>query len=730
MTTLTLWAPGRSLPASPIDRSINDKKETDQSATERSIPPLPFDRSTTKKEDDRSALKNGSSEIARSAPKKRSSQATLLQDQGEVCPSLSNFVYLSNVSTLDYIEADTPQAWALALQEIEAAGICGLDLETTGLDPLSSRARLCQLSLPSGRVYVADLWELGREGTTPLQDLGQLSERSDIKKVGHNLKFDLSFIQASQNRRLKMSNLFDTMLASQVCWAGYYDLKKAPKATKNLFKKKTPEQSLKALAERHLGISLSKELQASNWGADTLSPEQKAYAARDAIILLPLHDILQNLLQKNKLEHIAELEFRALPSVIELELQGLPLDTQACRSMMEQKKGQAQTIALSLQAEAQRTGFEPRRKKGKKYSPLLNPESSQDVLAFLQAQGHKISSTKEEDLKELSLAGCSFAGDLLHYRGLSHQVAFMEDWLLKLSPMDGRLHPGYFQIQAATGRFSSREPNAQQIPKRGEDGQAIRKLFRAPQGKKLIKADFSGIELRIMACLSQDKTMLEAFQAGQDLHKLTASKVSGLPIEQITKAQRQGAKAVNFLLIYGGQPELLQRRAKETYGVEMSLEQAQSSHKMFFQAYPGVEAFHKKQRALKNCPKSFFFHSSEKGLYSSPLVCSQTVTGRKRVWGWNAGRSLASINQLYNSPSQGTGADLLKAVMAEVHSSLPEEVKMIGSVHDELILEAPEALAQEMATKLLEIMRRVGSELLSPVPVDAEVEILDSWGGD
>jgi len=138
-----------------------------------------------------------------------------------------------------------------------------------------------------------------------------------------------------------MANLFDTMLASQACWAGYYDLKKAPKATKNRFKKKIPEQSLKALAERHLGISLSKDLQASNWGVDTLSPEQKAYAARDAGILLPLHDILQRLLQKNKLEHIAELEFRTLPSVIELELQGLPLDTQACRSMMELKKGQA-----------------------------------------------------------------------------------------------------------------------------------------------------------------------------------------------------------------------------------------------------------------------------------------------------------------------------------------------------------------------------------------------------
>ena len=138
---------------------------------------------------------------------------------------------------------------------------------------------------------------------------------------------------------------------------------------------------------------------------------------------------------------------------------------------------------------------------------------------------------------------------------------------------------------------------------------------------------------------------------------------------------------------------------------------------------------HKKQRALKNCPKSFFFHSSENGLYSSPLVCSQTVTGRKRVWGWKDGRTLARDTELYNSPSQGTGADLLKAVMSEVYSSLPDEVKMIGSVHDELILEAPEALAQDMASLLLGIMRRVGSELLSPVPVDADVEVLDSWGG-
>jgi DNA polymerase-1 len=722
MSGVILWLPGDDLlPKAPLIKA---------------------DRSATKKEPD---------PVARSTPKKRSSQSQLSQDQKEVCPILSNSVHLSNVSkpladpvnsvkslstfdnlsTLDSIEADTPQAWAQALQEIEVAGICGADLETTGLDPLSSRARLCQLSLPSGRVYVADLWALGREGATPLQDLARLTEDPNVKIVGHNLKFDLSFIQASQGRRLKMSNLFDTMLASQVVWAGYDSLQRANKATKNFWKTKTPEQSLKALAERHLGVLLSKELQASNWGADTLSPEQKAYAAKDAVILLPLHDILQELLQKNKLEHIAELEFRALPSVIEMELTGLPLDTQACKTLMEQKKLQAQELLQKLQAEAQKAGFEPRRKKGKKYSPLLNPASSQDVKEYLLAQGYNISSTGEAALKELAFSGSSWAGDLLQYRKTSKQANdFLEKWLLKLSPIDNRLHGQYFQLSTRAGRFSSREPNIQQVPKRGEEGLAIRRLFRAPPGKKLVKADLSGIELRIMARLSQDKTMIEAFQAGQDLHRLTASKVSGLPIEQISKAQRQGAKAVNFLLIYGGQPELLQRRAKETYGVDMSLEEAKEAHRKFFQTYPGVAAFHEKQRTLKRLPKSHYLHNYEKGFYSRQAVTTQTLPGRKRIWGQREdGDSLASINQLYNSPSQGTGADLIKAIMGEVYSSLPEEVKLIGSIHDELILEAPEAQAQDMASLLLGIMRRVGSELLSPVPVDAEVEVLDSWGG-
>ena len=263
---------------------------------------------------------------------------------------------------------------------------------------------------------------------------------------------------------------------------------------------------------------------------------------------------------------------------------------------------------------------------------------------------------------------------------------------------------------------------------RGEDGQAIRRLFKAPPGKKIIKGDFSGIELRIMARLSQDKTMIEAFQVGQDLHKLTASRLAGVPVDQVTDAQRQSAKSANFGLIYGVSAFGFRENAQSQYGVNMSLVEAEQVRDTFFATYPGVRDFHRKQKALNHYPQNHFFHNAERGFYSTPMVCIQTISGRKRIWDWKNGRNLARDTMLYNSPSQGTGADLIKTVMIETYNSLPEGVKMIGSVHDEILLEAPEDLAGEMANLLLSIMRRVGSELLYPVPVDAEVEVLDSWG--
>ncbi|NLI99291.1 MAG: hypothetical protein GKC09_09330 [Methanosarcinales archaeon] len=617
--------------------------------------------------------------------------------------------------------------WAAALKEVRDLGLCGLDLETTGLDPLVDRVRLIQLAI-KGKVFVADILSLG---PSIMNDLADLMEDGQVKKVIHNAKFELSMIQASQARRLRPKSIFCTMLASQVCWSGYYVLIPAPKAVKFPWKRSRTDHSLKALSKRHLGLELDKSCQTSDWGSKHLSREQVEYAAKDAEVLLPLYEILSELLRMNRLEEVAELEFKTLAPVVEIELSGLPIEGKATLALLDSKTAQSKEVLHELQDEAMRNGFKPRPKKGKKHSDLINPGSRMDVLGYLNFLGYKAVSTREEDLKAL---GCPWANKLLRYRRVSRQKKFLEDWLIRTSPVDGRLHAQYFQMATVSGRFSSRKPNAQQIPKRGEDGLAMRRLFKATPGRMIVKADFSGIELRIMAKLSGDKTMIEAFKAGQDLHKLTASKLAGVPLEQVTKEQRQAAKSANFGLIYGASASRFQAAAKEEYGVNMTLEDAERIRQTFFSTYRGVKIWHDGQKISKYRPKKHYFHDVEHGYFSRPLICSTTILGRKRVWGWFKQNTLAKETELFNSPSQGTGADLIKSVMVELYEILSsgghEEIRMIGSIHDELLLEGPEIRAQEMAQILKDVMKKVGNKILDPVPVDAEVTISTSWGGD
>jgi DNA polymerase-1 len=637
---------------------------------------------------------------------------------------------VTEVSAQTISEVSSIEDWTVALCEAKRAGICGIDLETTSLSPLSGRVRLAQVALPDGRVYVADLFQ--PDGGTMLEALVPFIEDPDVLKVGHNLKFDLAWIAQTSTIRVKPKNIFDTMIASRLANAGYYKLVEAPKATNNKFKKEKVVHSLKDLAHRHLGVELDKGLQISNWSGDALSREQIRYAAEDAAVLIPLHKILAELLRKNHLDKVAEVEMATIPSIVEIELAGLPISISETKALLDAKETEVTEITYLLETEAQMAGFKPRPKKGKKRQELLNPDSSMDVLDYLRSLGYAISSTGEAALKELAGQGCAFAEHLLRYRRVKRQATFLKDWLLRLSPVDERLHPQYFQLASDAGRFSSRYPNGQQIPKRGEDGLQLRRLFRAGPGMKLIKADFSGIELRVMAHLSGDETMVGAFQDGQDLHKLTASKISGTPYDGITKDQRQGAKAVNFLLIYGGQPALLQERARAGYGVDMTLDEATEALKTFFRSYPGIERWHRGQRDLLKGRLDHWCHSCNQGFFLKRLVATRTVLGRRRVWGSAPGgyKSLATVNQLYNSPSQGTGADLLKLSMAAVYDILPPEAKMIATVHDEILIEAPEHLTEDLAAAVKVTMEVVGSTLLDPVPVEVEVDVVDTWGGD
>lgn len=617
------------------------------------------------------------------------------------------------------------QAWVQIFDEIRKYHICGLDMETTGLDPLVSKVRLVQLALPDNRIYIADIFTLG---DNLLFDLAALMEDGQVNKVIHNAKGKLSFIRASQRRRLKFRNIFDTMLASQICWAGFYNLVPS-KSSKNPWKKRIPDHSLEALAERHLDIILDKSLQAYDWCAKDLSLEQIACSVKKAEVLLPLHAILQELILKNDLEKVAELEFMTISPVAEMELSGISLDADAARSLIWEMQSRLVKAVLDLQAEAKSNGYVPIPREGKNQSQYIDPDNQEEIKRYLRSQGFDLTSIKSEVLKELAAQGNIFADRLISYKQLYYQLAFLNNWLKQIHPVDGRIHPKYFQLQSSTGRLSSRKPNAQQMPRRGEDSLAIRRLFKAPPGKRLVKADFSAIELRVMAYLSRDESMLRAFQEGRDLHKLTASKVSGQPLDQITRDQRQAAKCINFLLIYGGSAETLQQCALCDYGVVMSLDEAYEAHVRYFESYPGVREWQMKQIMEMSCTHKHYFHNCIQGMFYLPLTCTFTAIGRRRVWPRFGAGIKATKFQLFNTPCQGTAADLIKMVMCELYDGLQsEDIKIIGSIHDELILEVPEDQAEEYANMLCETMNRIGSELLYPVPVTSESEILNSWG--
>ena len=602
-----------------------------------------------------------------------------------------------------------------------------MHLLTTGPDHLSHVIRLITFILPNNTVYIADCQELGMN---ILGDLAVLLENKQIRKVLFDAKNAIAFIRSSVNRKLDARNLFDLMLASQICWSGYYYLTPSH-SPKNPWKKSIPDHSLAALAERHLGIIQDKEKSELNgdYAAANLSFCLIESLAKESALLLPLHDILTNLLAKNNLQKIADLEFRAICSLAEMEITGIYLDSDQARKKVEEEENEICDLVWTVQDEARKKGFATVSHDGKRLCYYLNPERQEDVISFLRSRGYGVISSKAEVLRGLAAAGCAFAEAILRYRYLSHLLAFLGNWLSHVHGKDGRVHPQYFQIPSSTGRISSKKPNAQQIPRKGDDAPAIRKLFLAEAGKKFVKADFSAIELRIMAFLSGDSAMQEAFREGVDLHRLTACKISETDLAQVTDAQRQAAKIMNFLLIYGGSAKTLQWRVLSDYGRFMSLDEAEEAKTRFFQTYLGVKEWQERQLQEMSYTRQHHFHNCIQGYFSLPLTCTTTALGRRRIWPRFGTGIRASKFQMYNTPCQGTGADLIKLVMCEVYDKISsEEARIIGSIHDEILLEVPAEQAEEYARMLQEIMERIGSDLLHPVPVKAEVKILSSLG--
>lgn len=546
----------------------------------------------------------------------------------------------------------------------------GLDVETYGagkadaLDPWRGEIRLLQLAGEDTHVFLLDLKAIGYE-------LGPLADLLASKLiVGHNLRFDACWLRVKCG--LRLSRLFCTLTAARLLAAG-------TRAGNNL------NQCL----ERFCGIAPAPDQSCSDWGNPLLTQDQIAYAARDVAHLHLLKGCLDRELEMPGLDGVFAMERRLLPVVIDMEVAGMPVDADKMHHLEVTWRDQAAAIASEVRSDLGR--------------PDLNIGSAKQLLAALKDRGIEASSTNEETLQSCGDRG--IVPKILAYRGLEKRAQQAAS-LIEAMAGDGRIHGQFDPMGTATGRFSSKSPNLQNIG-RGE----LRSCFAAGPGRVMVIADYSQIELRAAAAIAGEKKMIEAYARGDDLHKLTASAVLGKPLQDVTKEDRQLAKAVNFGLLYGQSPKGLARYAQTAYGVTITEEEARMMRRKFFDTYGSLRQWHGLSRV-----------SAEKGVQEI-----RTISGRRRLIPPSA-TEWERFTALVNTPVQGGCADGLKQALIDLSAALPDGAKIISTVHDEIIVECSEAQAEAVRDLLPATMRNAMAALFPQVPIEVEANICRHWG--
>lgn len=582
------------------------------------------------------------------------------------------------------------------LERLQAADLFAFDTETTSLNYMEARvvgvSFACEPGkaayVPFGHDYLDAPDQLDAEWV--LGQLKPLLEDPAVHKVGQNLKYDKNVLL---NHDIDLQGIaHDTMVAS-------YALNST--ATRH---------DMDSLAEKYLGRSTIHFEDIAGKGAKQLTFNQIAleqagpYAAEDADITFQLHQTLQALLNESPgLQKVyTQIEVPLVPVLARMERRGAKVDAHLLGS-------QSQELAKRIE-ELEREAYDMA---GEEFN-LGSPKQLQAI--FFEKLGLPVvkktpkgqPSTAEPVLQELAL-DYELPRLILEHRSLSKLKSTYTDKLPKLiNAATGRIHTSYHQAVTATGRLSSSDPNLQNIPIRTEEGRRIRQAFVAPEGYKLIAADYSQIELRIMAHLSQDKGLLTAFAEGQDVHRATAAEVFDVPVDEVNDEQRRKAKAINFGLIYGMSAFGLARQIK------VERHEAQAYIDRYFERYPGVLDYMDRIRA----------QAHEDGYV-------ETLFGRRLylpdINARNKMLQQAAERTAINAPMQGTAADIIKRAMLKVDAWLREtdlDARMIMQVHDELIIEARADIADEVAEKLSAAMSEA-AEL--DVPLLVEAGIGDNW---
>ena len=573
-----------------------------------------------------------------------------------------------------------------AVESLSAHQVIGLDTETTELDPYVGRLRLIQLATPAG-VEIVDLDAFGDlRNNEALKPLKQLLAAARPIKIAHNAKFDAKFIKHYLG--VDLGGLFDTLLASQIVGAG--DIEE--------------RHGLETVASRYLNEAVDKTERLSNWNFE-LSEAQLEYAARDAAILLPLREKLIERLRSDSLIACAQLEFECVTTVADIELAGFYMHKDRWLeqlSLVEKRRAQLADELQDILAEESSQGSlfgGPQRDE-------INLDSHQQLTQALNRLGIPVpDSTRNWKLQPLA-AEYPVIGTLLEYRTVQKALtSYGQNMIELINPTTGRLHADFRQIGAPTGRFSCTNPNIQQVPHAVE----YRRCFSGhPVGRKLIIADYSQIELRILAEFSGDQGFINAFNSGADLHRVTAAEVFNASLDQVTKEQRDFAKRLNFGVVYG----IGAQRFSIMTG--LSVGEAENVLRKYFGTYRQLD--------------TYLHEAANRAVRERQ---ARTASGRLVRFRYDEqDRQQISMTKRNgkNTPIQGTSADILKRALRLLNDELRDtNAQIVNIIHDEVVVEADADDAEEIAEKVERTMRVAGEEYVKTVPVKVETEIADEW---
>lgn len=591
------------------------------------------------------------------------------------------------------LDEATFNQWLAKLTEAE---LFAFDTETTHLNYTKALVVGVSFAVEAGHAAYVPLahsypgapQQLSRQWV--LDQLKPLLESESARKVGQNLKYDANVLA---NHGISLAGIYhDTMLQSYV------------------LNSTASRHNMDALAEKYLGQETIHYEDVAGKGAkqicfDQVSIELAApYAAEDADITLRLHQhIFPQLKKIDSLATVYEtIEMPLVPVLARMEQTGVLVDEQ----MLSQQSGELTASIKALETQAHEAAGQP--------FNLGSPKQIQEILydklglPVLKKTPKGQPSTAESVLQDLAV-DFPLPRLILEHRSLSKLRSTYTDKLPKqINPVTGRVHTSYHQAVAATGRLSSSDPNLQNIPVRSEEGRRIRQAFIAEEGFTVMAADYSQIELRIMAHLSQDTGLLQAFKEGLDVHKATAAEVFGVPVDQVEAHQRRSAKAINFGLIYGMSAFGLAKQLDIDRGA------AQGYINLYFERYPGVKQYMDETREL----------AREQGYI-------ETLFGRRLylpdILAKNGQRRQYAERTAINAPMQGTAADIIKLAMLSVDNWLQVDkpaVRMVMQVHDELVFEVENSYLDQAASIIQQKMSGAAS---LDVPLVVDVGMGKNW---